>query len=79
METTLPVRRVGEGKGRCNWCSDIVNMATHDVIKELEVGLGCVGKDHIEPGNLALVQTQPQMVVTLGTTLPPGGIQFLDL
>lgn len=54
-------------------------MATHDVIKELEVGLGCVGKDHIEPGNLALVQTQPQMVVTLGTTLPPGGIQFLDL
>lgn len=54
-------------------------MATHDVSKELEVALGCVGKGHLKPGNLALVQAQTQMVVTLGTALPPGGIQFLHL
>lgn len=52
-------------------------MATHDVSKELKVAMQCVGKRHIEPGNLALVQAQLQMVVALGSALPPHGAQFL--
>lgn len=54
-------------------------MATHDVSKELEMALGCVGKGHIEPRNFALFPAQPPMVVTLGTALPAGGIVSLSV